>query len=307
MAEYLLSPNGPGRCNMPHMSQAAGLTHLGVRGLFGHRDLDIDMAVEAPTILTGANGTGKSTLLRLVNAVSSGNVRMMASLPVKSFELDFEHMPSFEFSRREPGGTISISWGGNHAEIPISRLNNDFPSELAVWTRGLIEDSEILHFNETLLNESRIGVGNFDYGRRMREELLRRRAGLGIESFERPDWILELTEAFPVLFVTDQRLIVDHEKGTHADPTGQERSVSRRLAVEAASASIASQMIQADQNYARASQSQDRTFPIEVIKAMTDRSMRRRSNRRLIDLLAEVDGRRQALRSVGLTRNVRGY
>jgi energy-coupling factor transporter ATP-binding protein EcfA2 len=282
------------------MSTSAGLARIVVRGLFGQRDVDIQMAVGEPTILTGANGTGKSTLLKLVNAVSEGNLQVLASLPLESFELYFENLPTFRLIRGSKSRGPTVTWGNE--KVDLRHLDTKLFSDFPVWVNELVMSAADADLAELLSDEARARGLTSDEYRRLRERLFLWRGRSHSEETHnrKPDWINKLPEAFPVLFVTDQRLIVEHERSGRTNTPTRQRSQSRRLAVEAASADIASQMEAADLAYAGVSQAQDRTFPVEVIRAMTSPSQSRQSPKRLRDLLEDVDKRRQALRRVGL-------
>ena len=67
------------------------IKRLVISKLFGIFDYDIDFGEENVTILTGPNGYGKSTILRIINALSNGNVIYFATLDFSSIECLFEN------------------------------------------------------------------------------------------------------------------------------------------------------------------------------------------------------------------------
>jgi hypothetical protein len=118
----------------------------------------------------------------------------------------------------------------------------------------------------------------------------------GIKGQPTPSWFADFKEAFTVLHVTDQRLVVD------VDPDrrryGAEPPRSSHRAVVAASKDIAGRMLEIDSQYARASQARDRSFPREVISAMSNKTQL--SNENFQSLLSQVSAKREELRRVGL-------
>src|SRR5690349_24855421 len=65
------------------------LLQVEIESLLSRRDLAFDLTPERPTILTGSNGTGKSTVLRMINSVGSGDWLELGSLPFGSLALHF--------------------------------------------------------------------------------------------------------------------------------------------------------------------------------------------------------------------------
>jgi hypothetical protein len=236
------------------------------------------------------NGTGKSTILRLVNAVSTGDVRVLATAPLRALHLTFRDLPDFRLLR-QPGGEALVVWGDKRETISLSRLFADLPE----WALLALE----LHQYDpdqadTALRDyaQELNVPFEEY-KQVRDLL---RSDPTMRRVDAPAWLPELRAAFPVLFVTDQRLVVEPAR-TAARASAPARR-PRRLAVDAASADIAARIQQADTAYARASQQQDRRFPRDVIQAM--RRVQQVSLDDVAKLIGEVDRRREGLRAVGL-------
>src|SRR5207249_4244090 len=79
-------------------------------------------------------------------------------------------------------------------------------------------------------------------------------------------WLRDFPARFPILFVTDQRLVVldDRAQQTMRRATG----VRHRTAVEQSARDLARQMQQNLSAYAQESQRMDRDFPQRVVRAM---------------------------------------
>jgi len=273
------------------------LQRILVSGLFepSGEDVDVRLQSDAPTVLTGANGTGKSTLLRLINSAATGDMSALAGAPLQGFRLEFDANPTLIFARDLDADAFSLSWGEYGATF--ARPDDD-TLRLPSWAAGLLEDFEgpTLHMEERL---ERAGVlaGVSALERRQVIQAVRHGEYL-VTSYKTPDWYEEFRATFPVLFVTDQRLVVDDAGTSRHAPRRLDSRRSSRLAVEAASADIAGRMRMVDSQYARVSQIQDRRFVRTVIAAMNRQlNLSKEATQRLVDEVAE---RREALREVGL-------
>lgn len=280
------------------VATVGGLRKVIVRGLFGSRDHEIGIDPERPTVLTGANGSGKSTLLRLVNAASTGDVRTLASAPLEAFELHFESQDPFVL-RRSSTELADLSWGEYSSSVAALPHLADLPD----WASQGIEDSQGSEedIEDVLAEAAQVAGAPFNEFAEVRQLV-----GEGDRhslSPASPGWMREFTAAFPVLFITDQRLVVE----SPAKPRRQSPRRKRRprLAVEAASAELRRQMERVDSAYARVSQEQDRRFPRDVIAAMSQPAAVPLPD--LEELLKTVDQRRESLRAVGLLDSDTGY
>lgn len=272
--------------------RANTLSRIEVRGLFGRADYDIHLDAAAPTVLTGANGTGKSTLLRLVNSVSSGNAISLANAPVDSFRLSFSSGLRFTLDRRA-GGAFDLTWGDKTGVL-------DWPehgSEAPAWAlRLLLEHRDTNEPMDYYLRDYARNAGvSFDEYERARRLLLR--SNRGRRRISAPEWLSEISDEFPVLYITDQRLIVSSDTD-HPKTPGASSTVSRSLAVEKAAEKISELIQDADSAYTRISLLEDRRFPQEVIRVMNENP--RFSPVELGKLIRAVEERRSALRAVGL-------
>ncbi len=65
------------------------LKSVSVRGLFGYVDHRVELSVHSPTVITGPNGTGKTHVLRLINATLNGDVLHLLEASFREIELVF--------------------------------------------------------------------------------------------------------------------------------------------------------------------------------------------------------------------------
>ena len=278
------------------MSQTGRLRAITVRGLFGASDdqeLRITLEAAAPTVITGANGSGKSTILRLVNAASAGDVDSLANAPLSYFRLDFNDLEPFSL-RRQGDVAFSLGWGSHGSEFMRATAVKNVPA----WALDALNDSESAFSPEERLERAAMYAG-VPVGERQEVIAFLRESDFLLESYQTPVWHEMFSELFPVLYVTDQRLVVEKQerRATNSRRFREQRRPSR-LAVEAASTDIASQMRQLDGPYARASLMGDRQFPRQLISTMNQSQPVAFDD--LQQLIDTVDNRRARLREVGL-------
>ena len=98
--------------------QAVGrLVRYKITGLFGMFNYDFDLDPEGPTLLTGVNGTGKSTILRTIDGISTGSWGTLLRIPFRSLTLGFDSKREFNISRAKTRTQISLT-GEDDWSIP---------------------------------------------------------------------------------------------------------------------------------------------------------------------------------------------
>jgi ABC-type lipoprotein export system ATPase subunit len=258
------------------------LRGLVVRSLLGRRrDFTFELNPDQPTILTGSNGTGKSTILRMIEAVGTGDWNHLLRLPFDELRLRFDRPPALRISRTSEGLRAS---SGKH---PVWEYAGRSRYRMTASEARLLHDYQrrhaVAHFNEDLALEL------------LREqELLRRHVS---ERIEPPDWLNDVTTAFSVLYITDQRLVINEGPRRPDLPIGTEQ-LTTRAAVDVAAESLARVMSQEIGRYAAESQRLDRDFPRRVVDAMT--SDEEIPDQQLDALLREVALERERLQHVAL-------
>ncbi len=67
------------------------INSIEIENLFGRFDYLISTKTGGITIITGPNGFGKSTILRIINALSKGNLEYFLRLDFSSLIIDFDN------------------------------------------------------------------------------------------------------------------------------------------------------------------------------------------------------------------------
>ena len=275
------------------------LKSISIEGLFGQaRSTRIDLDSGYPTILTGANGSGKSTILRVVSALSNGDLLTLINAPLESLSLQFSESPPLTMQRIRDEPRFSLVWGEKNGVIEASGGMLDLPP----WAQAILHDTgyDRRKAFEALIDvagSQGIPFAEYTVAREILSSENATEAVLG------PEWLSDYGESFPVLFVSDQRLVTDRGVNRKRTPHRGDRPSSVRsresgLAVESAAHDIARQIDRAFSTYGQFSVKLDRRFPQEVIRAV--RQGQEVTDSELLGLSTEVERKREALLQVGL-------
>lgn len=270
-----------------HTDTVGHMRELSIRGLFDTRSYTFELDLKEPTLLTGSNGSGKSTILRIVDAIGTGIWLTLLSYPFLSITLKFESGTELTVERADPKNLIVVL-NGQRFDIDGSQVPFDVDDD---GIRRLMPE---YHY---------MASGRFAdaYGNVFsREELVEKAYSLGhlaaLSEEYRP--LAEFVESFPLLYVTDQRLVVSEER------LAAQRPKPVRLANRGAADLAARELGRLIQNtlseYASQSQRLDRDFPQRVVRAMALASEHEVPVARIEQLLREIERDREELQKVGL-------
>lgn len=258
-----------------------------ITDLFDTFNYDFDLDSHGPTLLTGVNGTGKSTILRTIDAVSTGSWTALATMPFKSLVLEFDTNRTLGIERSEEGTQISLT-GEEAWNYPGRRAASYDIEEVRLLEREILSlrryEDEHYSYPASDLERGRL--------REIAEQrfLLERR--LAGRSQSQPPWVSDLSTTFPVLFITDQRLIIDSPRQS------SERERSTRTAADEVARQIAHEISAAKSAYGNRSQALDHDFPQRVIG--TIKNPPNMSDQELRDQLEELTRKSASLEAVGL-------
>ncbi len=200
-------------------------------------------------------------------------------------------LETFVMTKSDSNG-FDLSWGERKGRLEVSSRVLDLP----VWSRQLLEESrfdveEALERMSELAGTSGLPFAEFVAAR---EGLVGTRGNGPV--LKTPDWLPEFGAVFPVLYVSDQRLVTERAGKRRRGAPARQRTSS--LAVESAAFEISEEIERAFSQYGRTSQQLDRSFPQTVIKAMSGHQTV--SSERLRELVDHVERKRESLRAVGL-------
>lgn len=250
--------------------EALVLKRYSVSGLFGSANVkSFSLDRSFPTILTGSNGSGKSTVLRSISSVGALDLGRLFSMPFEQLTFEFAENISLEIVRTED--ELEFRQGANHWTLPRAIYYENH-------RRAMKEVEEAPAYRRSLAQS---GVR-----RKVIREMLEDNSG---------GWLKELLERFSVLLIEDQRLMISKRTGRYA--ALPPRAAGPQVAAVNEFARELRDLIERTQKqYATVSQELDEGFYHKVIEAL-DRPVELDELRRLRQSVTEAAGR---LRSVGL-------
>jgi ATPase len=81
----------------------AMIRNIQIDNLFGRFNYNISTKIEGITIITGPNGFGKSTILRIINALSKGSIDYFMRLDFSSLQISFDNDQKIIIKKGEKG------------------------------------------------------------------------------------------------------------------------------------------------------------------------------------------------------------
>jgi predicted ATP-binding protein involved in virulence len=271
------------------------LASVTVKGLFGVFDHDVPLTRrDRVTIIHSPNGYGKTTVLRLIDAVFNSRNQILRSIPFAQLAIQFD-----DRSRLVVSKAPALKSGGERITVSYRRRGQDL-KEYALPTPDQARRGYPFEFLERYVPElERVDKDVWHYlptGETYTFEEAVERFGLA-DAFreprrDTPDWLKGVRTSVHVRLIDTQRL--------QRPPTVSERRTrdsSPRVAIAAYAVDL-SHLIQSRlAQSATLSQSLDRTFPARVVNRqgpveLTDDELRHE--------LATLEKRRTELREAGL-------
>jgi ABC-type transport system involved in cytochrome c biogenesis ATPase subunit len=262
----------------PTPDQTPKLGHLArvvLDGLFGDRRIEFETPSEGPTLLYGRNGTGKSTVLRLIDDIAHVRWTKVLPQPFERITLTFRTGEVLTVSREARQLAVTLA---DKQWIATSEQIREAGKRLELRRRRAIESGQML-------------------SRSLQSRLFDPR-----DLDEPSQWMLTIPELFPVFFIEEQRLIAKapdlwrQRVGDPGDP---------QAAVSAFTRELHNEIQQALGLYASRSQELDRRFPGRVAEAV-EAEQDATSPEQLRRLLHEVEQERGLLHQVGLLGSEEG-
>jgi ABC-type branched-subunit amino acid transport system ATPase component len=267
--------------------EAKQLVKYQIDGLFGRPPIPIDLAEEGVSLLTGANGTGKSTVLKSIDAVANARWLGLHALPFRSVAFEFADGTRLDVARDDTALHVLLDQDQFIEFAPDDIPPVDLDEATVARTRGVRRVSPFRYEFE-----------GREYTRRDLELFL------GLRLFlERADamWLAEIPEWFRARLIPDQRLVLQSETARTGIQRTQ-RALPVRYAVDQYARALATEIGRGLSEYGLRSQDVDRVFPQRVLGAMGE-SAPVPTSEEVRDVLAEVANKRRALQGVGLLQS----
>ncbi len=284
------------------------LKRINVKGLFGIFDHDIPLKTkDRITIIHGLNGFGKTTILKMVNAVFNGRFSEFFQVPFRSFELTFIDNSKIRIEHIKNGKKRKFAQKEN-LKIDYIR-NNEEKKEPYILKPLRPEDLDILiHIIEREIKEiERIRPDRWidritgdildleDVIFRYSYKLYRYNKMFPVFEEKRgniPKWLKKISESEYTLFIETERLM-------SFKPSRKKRESENRpvLTVHEFSKELAYKIQQTLAEYGNQSQTLDRTFPERIIEANPENAMK---NGKLELKLKELEKKRNKYIEAGV-------
>lgn len=219
--------------------------------LFGYLDQDVSLATnEGVTILHGANGSGKTTILRAIRELSHRPPVTLSTVPFESFGLHFES-----------GLVLTVRHLGDKCTLHL----NDGDSHK--WAFAKQHPERLLR---KYLRRGPRSQREFELAEFMREAedlpphlLMEWVHSLPIEfpldAEDAPDWLTQFWESFHCTLVEEQRLL-------RLEPFRQRQGPRFTRVVTEFSEHLSSLIADALRQYGAQSQKLDRSFPQRIVQ-----------------------------------------
>ncbi|MEV6328516.1 AAA family ATPase [Streptomyces sp. NPDC051909] len=260
MSDIHAGMDGEGSENSLQQEQVAAFGRLQrytITELFGAYSHSIILDSREPTILTGSNGTGKSTILRTINMISGGNWSALSKIRFDQIRLDFELARLVVGHRKN--GSISL------------RLDH-LPHKVKTWEYAPKSDG-ILGEREEIIARwlgEEVPIDPMllaEYSSSDVEEYRRIHNLLAHRQSEKPRWVEKIHQSFPALLVSDQRLTP--ERRMRPKKRGSGEAIQVVAAIETAVEHINAEVRRYQLLYGTESQNLDRDFPRRVFTAIS--------------------------------------
>lgn len=241
------------------------ITKITIEGLFGLFNHTIDFKLKERIVLIhGPNGIGKTTILRLIDALFSKNFEYIKGISFKELCIEFNTSAKLVITNndtyKKPEFKMCYFDDHKHKSLNLYRIISKRINERNIITHSRLDDDfinipenrykyipteEVFHvreINEILKYENLISEGL-------------------------PDWYLEIIDNINVISIETQRLISFNRK-MH---TNRRISNGPLLTVKELAKDISNIVNNIKADYASGSQSLDATFPERLIKRLTEK------------------------------------
>ena len=246
------------------MSNTSRIKSITVKGLFNHYDHTIELNHEQHiTILHGINGVGKTTILRMINAL---------------FNIDIVTLHKIYFNEF----SVELS---NSYKITIKRFKVGNGSNIEIYIDDNVKVPWLVSLNSDIFNNKENSDSNFD-GLINGDELVITKDG----NKTRLDVLKFKLENIPVQFIEVNRLIhITNQKESHQIKNEVKNSI------EIYASELQKNIKNALANYAKKSQELEQTFPFRLLKTTNQYNLEQ-----LKEQIELLQTKRNALRDIGL-------
>jgi predicted ATP-binding protein involved in virulence len=278
------------------------IKNISVKGLFNVFDHDIQFNLEDRiTIIHGPNGFGKTTLLRMINALFNARYQELRSIIFKELRIDFDDKSNLRITKGKINDIEITYKKTGQTYDPFAPFSSKMIEQLRL-PYGLLEDvvqgleriDPITwhYFGEILSTEDVIErFANYPHVDRYLERFADEKS---FRQKKEPVWLRDIRQKLPIRFIQTQRLLsISNSRG---ESGLYKKQPSMRLSVEGYSKELVGTIQSKLAEYAELSQSLDRSFPARLVTEANARSSKDDISQKLLQL----EKKRARLMEVGL-------
>lgn len=273
--------------------QLRRLRRIEVDGLFGLYDHRIDLALDdRVTLLHGPNGVGKTTILRIVDALLRDRIADLQRIPFRRLAVEFRDQAVLELTKDNgeradfDGGSIRLSANGEqrttsinlaprHVEATAARVDFLEPLGEDAWID--VRDGEVLTDSDVMRRFGRAASTGDRTGDDSREP-----------------WLRDFLGATNSLFIETQRLI----QSRHSAPMRARRPQASFPRVVECSRQLKRRVDDTMADYGRQAQTLDQSFPQRLLQtSVAGASL---SVDEIRDRMSDLDQRTKELKEIGI-------
>jgi predicted ATP-binding protein involved in virulence len=256
---------------------------------------------ERVTLLYGPNGYGKTTILRLIEAVITGNLSFLGSTPFESITLTFDTASAISIIKtklKSPEHKIrcvfQTSENGRPKDVKEWVVDDETASPLAMIRK---------HYPSLRQIDSELWEDMSD-GEIIATPELYRRFNIDIDSGANSEigkWLKQVMADVSVRFIEAQRLSRPYPRPSRPrDRLGRVAAPVDSASVSNYSRQLATRIQATLGEYAERSQRLDQSFPTRLLSAFQTEEQESVSDEELSKLLSGLDEKRLRLRNAGL-------
>ena len=258
------------------------ILNVELKKLFGYYDYNIDFQ-DTVTIIHGPNGCGKTTMLKIINAIFNKNFQSIKSTDFESVKFLFSDASSLKVERKifylDEGNDTSIyrfvyTISNSHSQKTFDSFEKS--SEFIKYAEKVLRNNRPLPYIE------KVSDNNWLDRRRDTNlttsdviSLLIKRYGQENLDDDIPEEVQNILDSINVRLITADRLTVQtQEENRFGDPNIK---IEQRVTIIAND--VSKKIKDAIQKYAQLSQAKDRTFPLRAIKQTSSMTVQEIKNK----------------------------
>ncbi|WP_340393774.1 AAA family ATPase [Paenibacillus sp. FSL E2-0190] len=234
------------------------LSRIKIVNLFGYlkHDIDFNSVVENVVILHGPNGTGKTTIFKILESISNKEFDIFFNIPFDKLIVYFEDGSSLEIINERSKFITFISSNSEHEPYQFQKRK--------ISRRYIDTDNLDINIFNILTNMGAHRVGNytFEYKRRRYHYLdLCEVLGINLENLginkerkELPKWLQQTIKKLNVFYIDAERLITKNDSNNNIRKVNNYREKLMNI------------IANYETLYAVRSKELDATFPKRIIK-----------------------------------------